>query len=493
MHRPPPPLSPSPARLAALLALVVLALVPAPAAAEVALPGTPVGRLAAAWLVAYNTGNEGTMRAFIARNVSPGDLAARPMETRLANFRRMVEELGTLTPVGILDDDPGRLTVQARAARNEDALAVTFEAKPGAPQFLAGIRIESGGPGEPPRPAREETGPPLDEAALVDSIDALLARDGESGAFSGVAHLVAGDRVVYSRAFGQADRRAGVANTTATRFNIGSINKVFTAVAIGQLVAAGRISLDDRLAKHLPDYPKDVSTRITLQQLVEHSAGLGDIFGARYDAIDKRTLRTLADFVPLFGDQPLLFEPGSERRYSNAGYVLLGLVIERVSGLPYDEYVAQNVFAPLGMKDTGPSVLGHNGPGAAVGYTARGGEPRENTATLPGHSSSAGGGLSSAADLVRFARGLKAGRILPPTYVPWVMGGPPPQPGVVDAGGKGGAAGLAGGAPGLNAALHLWFDADLTLVVLANQDPPAAERRARAIAGWVRRTRLPAS
>jgi D-alanyl-D-alanine carboxypeptidase len=489
MHRPAQPLS------LALVALLMFALVPALAAAEVALPGTPAGRLAAAWLAAYNTGDEGAMRAFITGNVSAGDLAARPMETRLANFRRMVGELGTLTPVGILDDDPDRLTVHARAAKNEDALAVTFEAKQGTPQFLAGVRIEAGGPGEPPRAAREDTGPPLDEAALVDSIDALLASPGEGGAFSGVAHLVAGDRVVYSRAFGQADRTAGIANTTATRFNIGSINKVFTAVAIGQLVAAGKIALDDPLAKHLPDYPQDdVTRRITIQQLVEHSAGLGDIFGPRYDAIDKRTLRTLADFVPLFRDRPLLFTPGSERRYSNAGYVVLGLVIERVSGQAYDDYVAQNVFAPLGMKDSGPSVVGRNGPGVAVGYTARGGEPRENTANLPGHSSSAGGGLSSAADLVRFARGLKAGRILPAEYIPWVTGGPPPRAGGAGAeAGKGGAAGLAGGAPGLNAALHLWLDADLTLVVMANQDPPAAERRARAIAGWVRRTRLPAS
>ncbi len=140
------------------------------------------------------------------------------------------------------------------------------------------------------------------------------------------------------------------------------------------------------------------------------------------------------------------------------------------------------------MTDSGPSMLEGNGPGAAVGNTQEG----ANTGSLHGRSSPAGGGLPTAADLVRFARGLKSGRILPAEYVPWVMGGPPPVAGHAPAG-RGGAAGIPGGAPGLNAELHVWFDSDVTLVGLANQDPPAAERPVRAIAGWVRRARLAAS
>ena len=508
--------APSALLVVGALLLLTPAGTPRPAAAATALPGTPVGRLAAAWIETFNRGDAEAMGAFLAANVAPEDLVPRPLATRLETFRAMTAELGRLEVVDVLDEDGGRIVVAAKATGTTDPLAITFLAK-GARPYLGGIRIEAepGGDGPPAPPA--PAGPPLGEAALVDSLDAFLAGPGPDGLppFSGVAHLVSGDRVVYSKAFGRADRAKGVANTTRTRFNIGSINKAFTATAIAQLAAAGKIGLDDPLIEHLPDYPDpEIARMVTIGQLVAHRSGLGDIFGPRYDAIDHRTLRTLTDYLGLFRGEPLLFEPGTRQSYSNAGYVVLGLVVEKVSGLSYDDYVARHVFAPLGMEHTGPSVLGANGPDAAVGYTTREGrgaghvpggrpgeregaagpgrEPRENTAFLPGRSSSAGGGLSTVEDLVRFARGLEAGKIVPAAWVPFVLGGKAPVAGQA-ALPRGGSVAIAGGAPGLNAELMIWLGEDRVLVVMANQDPPAATRRGRTIADLVRRTKFPAS
>jgi D-alanyl-D-alanine carboxypeptidase len=489
-------------RLFILLALACLAAAPAgaPAAArEPALPSTPAGRLAAGWLAVFNSGDVEAMRAFTARVVTPEDLVRRPMEQRLATYRRMKDDLGTLTIAGILDDDPARLTALATTSAGE-RVAITFETRAGAPAFLAGIRIEEAGDGEDALTPPEAAGPPLGEDALRDSVDAFLARPGDGGPFSGVVHAVRGDRVLYSRAFGLADRAAGTPNTLETRFNLGSINKLFTTVAIAQLAAAGKLGLDDRLSRHLPDYPRAVADRITIRHLVEHRSGLGDFFGPGYDA-DPARLLSLADFVPLFRDAPLRFEPGTDRAYSNAGFILLGLVIEKVSGLAYDDYMARHVFAPAGMTATGPSTRTPAVPGMATGYTRRAGRghggtadapERPNTESLPGRSTSAGGGYSTAGDLVKFAHALREGRLVPAAFIPWTLGGDPP---VADGPPprSAGDVGVAGGAPGLNATLHLSMDQDLVLVVLANQDPPAAERRARALAGLLRRARRPAS
>lgn len=479
--------------LALLTLFVVLAAPPLAAGpvagADIALPRTPAGRLAAAWLAAFNPGDPGGMQAFNEKHITPGDLRERPMEQRLAAFRRMHGDIGALSVLEILDDDPVRLTFLAASAGGERVM-VTVEANPAASEFLAGIGIEGAPEGEDLPPPPGPVGPPLGEAALRDSIDALLSAPGEGTAFSGVAHLVKGDRVVYRRAFGLAERRFGVANDLDTKFNIGSISKLFTTVAIGQLVAAGKLELDDRLSRHLPDYPREVADRITIQQLVEHRSGLGDIFGEEYDARDRSSLRALADFLPLFKDKPLRFEPGTDQYYSNAGFVVLGLVIERLTGQSYEDHMEKAVFAPAGMTDTGSSSIDGVIPRLATGYlTRRPGPERSNAASLPGLSSSAGGGYSTTADLVRFAQAFLSGRLMPVPYVAWALGGPPPKAGASTLL-QPGELGIAGGAPGLNAELHLWPGSDLTLVVLANQDPPAAERAARRIAGLVRRTKL---
>ena len=117
------------------------------------------------------------------------------------------------------------------------------------------------------------------------------------------------------KAAGKADRERGVANAPATRFNIGSISKAFTQVLIAQLAAEGKLTLEDKLIRHLPDYPdRAIAGKVTLQQLLAHRSGLGDIFNERFTPEAAAALRTLADYLPLLTGKPLEFEPGTAQR-----------------------------------------------------------------------------------------------------------------------------------------------------------------------------------
>src|ERR1043165_9673037 len=286
----------------------------------------------------------------------------------------------------------------------------------------------------------------------AESLQAIADRARADGKFSGVVMLAKDGQPVLERAYN--------GHRIDTKFNLGSINKIFTKVAIGQLAAAGKISLSDTVRKHLPDYPSPIADKITIEQLIPFRSGLGDFFGPEYLAAPPPKIRKLADYLPLFVDKPLLFEPGTDERYSNAGYIVLGLIIERVSRQSYFDYVLEHIYKPAGMKDTDSYQIDEKVPNRATPTTKRG------ELQMPGRGSSAGGGYSTAHDLLRFSKALSANKLLPPKWTDWVFHGPEHNLGV------------AGGAPGINATLLI--EPPYTLVVLANQDPPAAEEIARA-------------
>lgn len=318
--------------------------------------------------------------------------------------------------------------------------------------------------------AQDSIPSPIPPPELVRRLGSTLDSLARLDRFSGVAVLAKNGRLVFQRAYGLADRTSGRRNTPATAFNLGSLNKLFTTIAIRQLAAAGRLDLDSTLAAYWHDYPNaEVARRVTIRQLLRHESGIGgDIFdppagGRRHD------LRHNRDFLPLFVGEPLQFEPGSRREYSNAGYVILGMLVERLSGEDYYDYVARHVYGPAGMTHTGHFAVDSLPPYAAIGYTRSPGLPansplRANTAELPGRGSAAGGGYATAGDLIRFLQALRERRI--PSGLP---------PGL----------GAAGGAPGLNSAIEGDLPGGYDLVVLANLDPPAAERVAVAVRGWL--------
>jgi CubicO group peptidase (beta-lactamase class C family) len=302
------------------------------------------------------------------------------------------------------------------------------------------------------------------------ALDSLAALD----QFSGVVVIARAGTPVFERAYGMADREGQRPNDLETAFNLGSINKIFTTIAIRQLAREGKLDLDSSLARAWPDYPNPaVAPRITIRQLLEHRSGIGGNIFAAPPGGRRSDIRHLRDYLPLFVGEPLQFGPGTRTQYSNAGYVVLGLVIERLSGEDYYEYVHRHIYEPAGMTRTAHWAVDSLPPNTALGYT-RGTEDAppspsapltRNVRLLPGRGSSAGGGYSTAHDLLRFLGALRAGR---------VEAAPPPG------------FGIAGGAPGLNAAVEADLPGGYDVIVLANLDPPAAERVARLVRGWLR-------
>lgn len=322
-------------------------------------------------------------------------------------------------------------------------------------------------------PAATQTPQPvtISQSELVARLTGALDSLGAADQFSGVVLVARHGAAVFERACGLADREAGRPNDLETAFNLGSINKLFTGIAIRQLGAAGKLDLDSALARYWPEYPnREVARRATIRELLQHRSGIGgDIFGA--PAGGRRSdVRALRDYLPLFVEEPLQFEPGTRTAYSNAGYIVLGLLVERLSGEDYYDYVRRHIYEAAGMTRTAHWVADSLPPNTAVGYTHDGDSGsapspwRRNGELLPGRGSSAGGGYSTAHDLLRFLAALRAGRI---------PSGPPPGVGV------------AGGAPGLNAVVEAALPGGYDVIVLANLDPPAAERVSQLVRGWL--------
>jgi D-alanyl-D-alanine carboxypeptidase len=313
----------------------------------------------------------------------------------------------------------------------------------------------------------------------VDALAALSARAEElagTDEFSGAVLVARDGEVLFQDAWGLADREAGTPNTPETRFRIGSMNKMFTAVATLQLVEAGKLALDDTVGKHLPDYPnEDVASKVTVWHLLTHTGGTGDIFGPEFER-NRLMLREHSDYVNLYGSRGLSYEPGTRYEYSNYGYVLLGALIEAVSGASYYDHVRDSVFDRAGMTSTDSLPESEDVPNRAVGYMGSGDAWVPNTDTLPWRGTAAGGGYSTVGDLMRFAQALgsvtliskatlaDATRQQQDEYGYGFTVGQEPVPNY----------GHGGGAPGMNGDLRVFPKLGYVVVILSNLDPPAA-------------------
>lgn len=412
------------------------------------------------------------------------EFAPSLLERRPGGWQGLAEMLAShhsgMEVVGVEISEEHRMDVVTRDPGGTWRLELGFEPAP--PHRIAGFGIGS----EDESDEGDVELPPLElpgggAEALSPALRRWFDQVHEKHGFSGAALVVWRGATLLRGAWGLADRRWRVPNHTDTRFDLGSINKSFTRVAIGRLLAQGRLALDDTLAEVLPDYPNPkIAERITVEQLLEHTSGLPDVFGPAFFDSSKALYRGPRDFFPLFVDEPLLFEPGSGRQYSNAGFMVLGAIVEAVTGEPYASVIQQWVFDPAGMSSSGFFAHDDPVPNVAEGYTRdrETGRVTSNVLMLPAAGNSAGSAYSTVDDLLRFDSALREHRLLPPGWTAWHFGAAPPKAGA--AGEIGDAApreaagiGIAGGAPGVNAVLE--SDPDLVVIVLSNVDPPLAE------------------
>lgn len=240
---------------------------------------------------------------------------------------------------------------------------------------------------------------------IVDKTKAHLANLSKQGKFSG-AVLIAKDGIpIFREAYGLASISFNVPNKVDTKFNLASMGKMFTATAIMQLYERGKLDLQDKVIKYLPDYPnRKTASSVTIHQLLTHTSGMGNYWTDEYSKTSKERFKELRDYLPLFANQELRFTPGARFGYSNSGFMVLGMIIESISNQSYFDFVKENIFDPAGMINTDSYELDTPVPNLAVGYIrSTDGLWMNNLFLHVVKGGPAGGGYSTVDDLLNFS------------------------------------------------------------------------------------------
>jgi len=316
--------------------------------------------------------------------------------------------------------------------------------------------------------------------------------------FSGVIAVAKADEIVYQSHHGFANIPLKIPNDLDTKFNLGSMNKMFTSIAIAKLVQEEKLSFENTVADVLPDAKIDQSEKIKVHHLLTHTSGLGSFFTPEYMK-NKDEYLEIGDLLPIIAKEKLAFSPGERFQYSNSGFEVLGMIIEQLSGMSYFDFVKKSIFLPAGMKNTDSYRRDEQTANIAEGYTRMSmkgpdikEELRSNKQMMRIKGSAAGGGHSTAKDLLLFSKTLFSYKLLPEKLTKKVLKGKiqldPKNNNLNYAYGFGAhnydgliSYGHKGGAPGINTFFGVYQPVNYTLIVLSNYDPPAAERVANKI------------
>ncbi|HWQ31267.1 MAG TPA: serine hydrolase [Blastocatellia bacterium] len=454
---------------------------------ELALPNTPAGKTLGEFIKAFNTGNADTLKRFHREHGGDDGNAEEDMG--------FYNQSGGLKLHSVVRSAETEIEVLVQAKKDGRWLKFSIEVSPAPPHGINGIRVQpASAPAEKSSSyaAPPETAPAsapnrkLSEAEMVSELDSFLTQQTAEDKFSGAVLIAKDGRTLFKKAYGVASRTTKAPNRTDTKFNLGSMNKMFTAVAIAQLAEQGKLSFEDKVGKYLPDYPnKDVAAKVTIHHLLTHTSGLGSYWNKKFDE-RRRSIRTVNDYLALFADEPLRFEPGARFDYSNSGFIVLGAIIEKVSGQSYYDYVREHIFRPAGMTNTDCYEMTGQVENLAMGYTTGDDErpasgPRhENTDTRPNRGGPAGGGYSTVEDLLKFSQALRAHKLLSQKSTELITTAKVPM------GPNGGYGygfgdlkmnglrfyGHNGGAPGIAAELRIFPDSGYVIAAMSNYDPP---------------------
>ena len=309
--------------------------------------------VARAFFDALARGSAAQFEAMAQERFAPETLARRTPAERAQMLERIRGDFGTLTLVSMQSAADEQLTLNVTGSTGvAGRIEIRLEGAPPYRITSVGIEVgeqEAGPPGPPPPPINGS----MTRADLDRALDAYLAARAQAGEFAGVVAIAKDGKVVFQKAYGLANREAKTPVMASTRFNIASIGKAFTKTAVGQLVSQGRIALTDTIGKWLPDYPNAESRAATVDQLLNHQAGIADFFGPAFAAAPKSQFASNADYYRFVSVQAPLFAPGTQRQYCNGCYVVLGEIVAKASGQPYEAYIAEHVFKPAVMFGAG--------------------------------------------------------------------------------------------------------------------------------------------
>lgn len=356
---------------------------------------SPLGRSFATFLETFNRGEDTTAR-----------------------FARWYRLFGPVEPRRVTALGTDRLQVWAWAPTTRAWLGFLVAQSPTATPAITVLTLGGAGPND-----TATIGTPVAPSELPAALARYLGTLAERDYFSGVVLVARNGSPVFGEAYGHASKGYDRRNTLNTRFMLGSVTKIFTATAVLQLVQAGRLRLDDSVGTFLPTYPTAPARAITIHQLLSHTSGLGQ---ANLDWIADRSARTLEELVQLTA-APMQAAPGATVAYNNEAWLILGRIIELVSGEPYEQYLAAHIFEPAGMTRSGFQDTGDEVADQATPYTnlrlmgdgSRLWTPDRRAAWQLGNArgTPAGDSWSTAPDLLAFMTALHAGRLLDQRFV----------------------------------------------------------------------------
>lgn len=501
--------TPATGRLVAILLSTLTALSPAlpqTGAGRTEFPASAQGGLGRAFIDCLNDPDPGATRRFVSSRLSARALKERAAGDWTSLLAKLSERSGGVEVTNVAPEDSLVLSIEVRTNAGGNRarfVVISSRSEPGKmsdlfvlpaldPAAEADLRF----PDRPPAPS---------ELAAV--IDTQASRRAAMDRFSGTVLVAKGDSVLFAKAYGYAERSWRIPNAVETKYHLGSMDKMFTGVAIAQLVREGRLSFDDTLSTVLPEFPdRAMARRITIRQILTHTAGTGDFIADPEFRARREGFRSVGDYLPMIAREGLSFEPGERFSYSNSGYVILGAVVEKVSGVEWFEYVKSRIFGPAGMENTGYYELNEIVPGRATGYLRDPSEDpfgtlprRSNVMFIPFRGNSAGGGYSTAPDLLRFSIALRSHRLLDAALTDTVTSGKVDMAGAPrperygfgfaqrTIGGKD-VRGMGGGGPasGVDSGMKMfWGKEGYTVIVMGNYDAPSADELLEAIAGFL--------
>jgi CubicO group peptidase (beta-lactamase class C family) len=355
-------------------------------------------------------------------------------------------------------------------------------------------------------PAPESERGPRSVQEFTSDLDGFLGRFSERGGFAGAVLVARRGEVIFEKAYGEARREPSTPNQVTTRFNLASVDKLFTAVIAVELIEERKLALDGKLCDYLPNYPLKAACPITIDQLLTHTSGLPDVVNPRLILAIER-FKTPQDYIDTFGKDPLTFEPGKRWAYSNFGYVVLGRIVEAIEGKPFAEVVTKRIYEKANMTDSTRLASAANASDVAVPYAAalpgggklRYGPERDARRFLPLPSPFCCS-FTTARDLYNLSQALMAGRLVSKRSLELMVRTNRTAPGdTVEHYGYGVMTDLIDGVPyfghdggiwGVNTVFRMTPENDV-VVVLANVSPGAAQRAAMRAADQL--ARLPKS
>ena len=430
------------------------------------------------YVKALSSGSVDRFEAMAKENFTP-ELLERTAAQRRATVTRVHGDFGELSIANERITNPTHVELDMESRTNSMPLNIVMDFEPAPPYRITEVGIHAGGPaggrGSPPPlpPAPVNAG--MSDAELSSSLDSYLAGLARSSDFAGVVLVAKRGKALFEKAYGAADRDRGTPMTTDLRFNIASIGKAFTKTAVAQLIATGRLKESDTIGALLPDYPNADAKPATIDQLLHFRVGIADFFGRAFAQMPKDRFQSNHDYFALVAPQPLTFQPGVRTEYCNGCFVVLGEIIARVSGVPYERYIQEHVFTPAGMTSAG--FLAFGDPRVALGYTRQSSDhPWTSALDMHGHhGSAAGGAYATVRDLLAFDTAIRTHALLDAKMTAWFFENPADTTlqRAMDP------YGIAGGAPGANASLE--SNGEWAIVTLGNLDPPNAVRLGQAL------------